>query len=310
MNWPTLLNLATGGLIVLGAFWLVQLLTIPQHHGGPPRCARCGYPAIGLPGPRCPECGAALAAPGAVRTKPYDLRWWGLLAAGSGAAALALIGPIGMLWAAYQYEATGDAMLVPGPPSAPTRPWLEVEGVARGWHLLFLHSAQSELRLMCETRPSDAPTGGPRNAQSFDRSDALVIRPLGAWKTNAAAAEIVRWYARHGGNMDAAEGQALWQWLSTSADSMSHDGRAQLANSVMPSAIAAWRGGGSTGFNGDGGTPEAVLRVTIVALWCGGTWLIYRRARRRAGGFRADDLGNMVPLDRATQANDLTGGTS
>jgi hypothetical protein len=36
--------------------------------GGEPRCAGCGYIVVGLPAPKCPECGADLSRPGAVVT--------------------------------------------------------------------------------------------------------------------------------------------------------------------------------------------------------------------------------------------------
>jgi len=63
----------------LGVFVSIVLLQIVccsikrRRAGGLPRCSRCGYLTIGLPEPRCPECGAPFApAKSAGRSRPVS----------------------------------------------------------------------------------------------------------------------------------------------------------------------------------------------------------------------------------------------
>src|ERR1700722_12836682 len=53
------------GLGVAGVFLMFRGRKIG---GVEPRCAGCGYIVVGLPAPKCPECGADLSRPGAVVT--------------------------------------------------------------------------------------------------------------------------------------------------------------------------------------------------------------------------------------------------
>jgi hypothetical protein len=209
-NWLALLSLAvTIVLVALGLLCVVRLMFLPRHRGGYPRCGACGYPAVGLPEPRCPGCGASLVGPGAVRSDPFHVRGWLLRAAVWGvvvlSAALAL--PVD------EFESTVTISLSRQHPTHRAAPELYLEGSTNRWRVWFLRYARADLRLSCEDlagRNRQPMTSAP----TWDRRDVLVLRPPGAWTTRDPAGELVTWYARHAGTLTPDEAGDLWGWLS------------------------------------------------------------------------------------------------
>lgn len=50
--------------LLFGGYALMQFERVPDGH-----CAKCGYPLLGLPTARCPECGAVFESHGASSTE-------------------------------------------------------------------------------------------------------------------------------------------------------------------------------------------------------------------------------------------------
>ena len=266
-----------------GLYCAVRLAFLTPAKGNLPRCARCGYPAVGLPAPRCPECGASLGVAGAIRTKSFHRRWrlallllWG---------AVILIGG----FAGVRGGATGEHEGAAGVGFGPPRDWknprsaFAVDSAVRGWHVLFVRSRHCELQLLCG---SPQRVGASVVGYAWDRSDVLTISPPGRMPGGDPPTLIKALYARHGGVMRTEEAAALWQWLSSCADAMAAGGDALAVQTPFPAELSGWEPCcNSSASSGPGTVPFAAFVLLLAALWCAGAAAIYYAARRaqRAG---------------------------
>ena len=293
-------------LILLGVFWVVRLAWLPRG-GRMPRCRRCGYPIYGLPGPRCPECGASLFHRNAVSVAKFGVLRSELAAAVWGFGCFLLVGlRINGNGLVHERDEDGYRTLAPRRSAGMGGPTLGVCYRARYWRVAFMSGERLEIQLRCR---STAGAQATTIQDDFDVTDQLVVVPPGSWTTTDPSGEIVKWYGRHGGSLDAQQGDLLWQWAHAMADNAVKNHTTQLLWSMgFPSGHGFDGGGGSGGSRTGMGPLSTGIDALAAALWCAGAYYIYARARRRAGRF-ADEEGLDFPLanrDAAGALADLT----
>ena len=312
MNWPALLNYATLGLVILGLFWFVRLILMRVHRGGFPRCMKCGYPTQGLPEPRCPECGAALDGPSAVQIKPFAAWLWLLAAAAWGVLCLEIALQAPRVIDEWCWQSAGRAD-IGAPLSAPHQgPPLGLYAEVRGWRVAGWRQETVTVELVCPAQPGKDPA---TIKQGLGAGDILRLWPEPNWSAPSAETAIAQWYRDHGGSLTTDEATALWRLASDStqaavtAGDVSFGHEAPLAPPAVRAGATSWisrssgswsggpqagsgywiSGGAYSASQGSGPVGE-VIKIVTAACWCGGAFYSYRTARRRAGGYRADEL--------------------